>query len=136
MEQDWDSDKVMGLCDDKAVEWIDDKVSVKVDNIETDDFDGKSLVYMVKRQNDDMVELLCKEEILLDNTQVWDSYDYDKVVAWSTCGKETGWDIDDNQAQWVYDMMRTGSIYDTKVLESIDIFCMEFLASDDELVLL
>ena len=49
MEQDWDSDKETGLYDDKEVEWIDDKVSVKVDNIETVDFDGKSLVYMVKR---------------------------------------------------------------------------------------
>ena len=49
MEQDWGSDKVMVLCDDKVVEWIDDKVLVKVDNIETVDFDGKSLVYMVKR---------------------------------------------------------------------------------------
>ena len=49
MEQDWDIDKVTGLCDDKAVEWIDDKVLVKVDIRETVDFDGKSLVYMVKR---------------------------------------------------------------------------------------
>ena len=70
-----------------------------------------------------MVELLCKEEILLDNTQVWGSYDYYKVVEWSTCGKETVWgDIDDNWAQWVYDMMTTGSIFDTKVLEWKDIF--------------
>ena len=69
-----------------------------------------------------MVELLCKVEILLDNTQVWDSYDYDKVVEWSTCGKETGLDIDDNWDQWVYDMMKTGSICDTKVLELKDIF--------------
>ena len=83
-----------------------------------------------------MVELLCKVEILLDNTQVCDSYDYNKVVEWSTCGMETGLDIDDNWAQWGYDMMKTGSIFDTKVLEWKDIFCMEFLASDDELVLL
>ena len=133
MERDWSSDKVMVLSDDKVGEWIDDKVLLQADNIQN--FDDKSLVYMVKRQNDDRVELLCKVEIQFGNTQELDSYDYDKVEEWSTCDKETGLGIDDNWAQRVYDKMKTESIFDTKVLEWTGRFCMEFLASDDELVL-
>ena len=133
MERGWSSDKVMVLYDDRVVEWIDDKVLVQADNIKN--FDDKSLVYMAKRQNDDRVELLCKVENQLDNTQEWDSYGYDRVEEWSTLDKETGLDIVDNLAQWVYDKMKTESICDKKVLEWTGRFCMEFLASDDELVL-
>ena len=81
------------------------------------------------------MELLCKVENQLDNTQEWDSYGYDRVEEWSTLDKETGLDIVDNLAQWVYDKMKTESICDKKVLEWTGRFCMEFLASDDELVL-
>ena len=81
------------------------------------------------------MELLCKVEIQLGNTLEWDTYDCYRVEEWSTGDKETGLDIDDSWAQWVYDKMKTESICDTKVLELIGIFCMEFLASDDELVL-
>ena len=79
------------------------------------------------------MELLCRVETQLGNTQEWDSYDYDRVEEWSTCDKVTGLDIDDSLAQWVYDKMK--SICDKKVLELTGRSCMEFLASDDELVL-
>ena len=80
MEQDWSSNKVLGLCDDKLMEWIDDKVLVKADNIDSFDGDGKSLVYMAKGWNGDKVELLCKAEIQFDNIQELDGDDHDKVV--------------------------------------------------------